>query len=46
MNRFWSVLELLALAAITGGVSMWSIPAALIVGGVLVLALSWAVNHR
>jgi len=46
MARLWSVMEILALAAIVAGVALWSVPAALIVGGALVLASSWAVNHR
>lgn len=42
----WDVIEALAFACIIAGGFLLFGPAALMVGGVLVLALSWLVNRR
>ena len=42
----WDVIEALALASIVAGGFLLVGPLALIVGGVLVLILSWFVNRK
>jgi hypothetical protein len=39
-----SVLQIVGAVAITAGVALWSVPAALIVGGVFVLVAGLAVS--
>lgn len=41
MKTITTVLEVSGLAAVVGGVALWSVPAALIVAGAALVALSW-----
>lgn len=40
-----SVLQIVGAVAITAGVALWSVPAALIIGGVFVLVAGLAVSN-
>jgi hypothetical protein len=40
-----SVLQIVGAIAITAGVALWSVPAALIIGGVFVLVAGLAVSN-
>lgn len=47
MTRIVSnLLELVGVASITAGVAMWSLPAALVVGGAGAVAYAWALDRE
>jgi hypothetical protein len=45
MSKLTTALDLSGLAAIVAGVALLSVPAAFVVGGLLLLALSWRLSR-